>query len=410
MSRASESGAGGARPRSPLVRWLPPLFALLMTLALLETGSCVYLRAFEGYDGEHLMNYRFDPYKNIALTPGYRDTRGIQHNAQGFRRDEETPLEKPEGVLRVFLMGGSTGYGLHSLSNAGRDLYPVIRNDETIDHYLEEILRDAVPGHRVEVINAAITSFQSHHHLIYLNQAILDYDPDVILFLDGFNDYFEWRPGFDQFRDYAYQERAHTFLGEPTFSAWAYYTGWWLVRKSHFAHVLGKALKNVDGMLHGGRPRPEIDVPVALVNLRDNAERNFVEMVERNSLILEHEGVYAIFALQPEIAFAQSKPFSPLETEIYDEMLSYWPKNYIAFKNAARPIVLDYLEQAAAVGRARVLDLTDIYGRVEEDVYTDYCHLTPKGNERLAEAAAPLVLELLSRRAARAEAGAGAGS
>jgi len=297
-------------------------------------------------------------------------------------------------------MGGSTGYGLRSLSRYGQDLYPVIRNDETIDHYLEAILRDAVPGYRVEVINAAITSFQSHHHLIYLNQTVLKYDPDLILFLDGFNDYFEWRPDFDQFRDYAYQERAHVFMGEPTFSAWAYYTGWWLFRKSHFAHVLGKALRNVGLMAGRGHWRPVIDVPEALVNVRENAEANFVKMVERNSLILEHERVDAIFALQPEIAFRQSKTFSPLEKLIYEEMKSHWPEHYIEFKNAARPLVLESLRQAASVGHAHVLDLTDVYGGVEGDVYTDYCHLTPLGNQRLAEAAAPMVLELLSKRVA----------
>jgi hypothetical protein len=379
----------------------------MMTLGMLEVGSCVYLRAFEGYDGVHLMNYDFDPYKNIALVPGFRDTRGIEHNAQGFRRSVDTPLEKPEGVLRVFLMGGSTGYGLRSLSQYAQDLYPVIRNDETIDHYLERDLRDAIPGYRVEVINAAITSFQSHHHLIYLNQTVLKYDPDVIVFLDGFNDYFEWKPGFDQFRDYAYQERAHSFLGEPTLSAWGHYTGWWLFRKSHFAHVLGKALKNVSLMRGPGGPRPKIPMPDALDHLRDNAERNFVKMVERNSLILAHENVPAIFALQPEIAFEQSKQFSPLETQIYGEMVGHWPENYIGFKNAARPIILEYLQNAAALGGMQIADLTDIYAGVEGDVYTDYCHLTPTGNERLAQALAPAVLELLVERtrAARGSSG-----
>jgi hypothetical protein len=31
------------------------------------------------------------------------------------------------------------------------------------------------------------------------------------------------------------------------------------------------------------------------------------------------------------------------------------------------------------------IDLTDIFGGIEDDVYTDYCHLTPVGNKRLAE-------------------------
>ncbi|HXJ34718.1 MAG TPA: hypothetical protein VMS22_11860 [Candidatus Eisenbacteria bacterium] len=369
----------------------------MFTFGLLEFSSYAYLRLFRGYDGEHLMNYEFDPYKSIRLTPNFRDTRGIAHNAQGFRRSEDTPREKPPGTYRIFLMGGSTGYGLQSLSRFGVAKYPVIRNDETIDHYLEQALDGKVDGLRVEVINAAITSFYSHHHLIYLNQTILKYHPDLVIFLDGFNDYYNTDPGFDQWRDYAYQERAHSFLGDPTFSAWAYYTGWWLFRKSHFFHLAGRALNNASQMmtvLHRG-PRPHMDVDTALANLRVNAENNFVKMVERNGLILQHEGVHAIFALQPEISFRQGKQFSPLEQEIYDEMKTYWAENYIEFKNRARPIVLDYLAKATAPSGATVVDLTDIYGRVEGDVYTDYCHLTPTGNRVLAEHLVPAVLSII---------------
>ncbi len=88
-------------------------------------------------------------------------------------------------------------------------------------------------------------AFQSHHHLIYLNQTVLKYDPDMVIFLDGFNDYFQYQKGFDQFRDYAYQERASTMLGEPTIGAWLSYTGWWLFRKSHAFYLIGRASRNL---------------------------------------------------------------------------------------------------------------------------------------------------------------------
>src|SRR5262249_23593530 len=159
------------------------------------------------------------------------------HNAEGFRRDADTPKEKAPGVYRIFIMGGSTAYGLGSLSRYGQEKYAVIRNDETIDHYLEQYLAEKSNSRRIEVINAAITSQMSHHHLIYLNQTILKYHPDMIVFIDGFNDYYPYEKGFDQFRDYAYQERAHRFMQEPTIGAWLGYTGWWLFRKSHFVYV-----------------------------------------------------------------------------------------------------------------------------------------------------------------------------
>lgn len=380
-------------------RILPVLFAVILTLALLEVGACAYLKAFRGYDGEHLMNYEFDPYKNIRPTPGYVDTRGVYHNAQGFRRREDVLREKPTGTIRVFLMGGSTAYGLRSLSQAGMDRYPVIRNDETIDHYLEELLQRRFPEHRVQVINAAVTSFFSHHHLIYLNQKVLEYDPDVVIFLDGFNDYYPYKAGFDQWRDYADQERSHVFLGEPTVAAWAYYSSWWLVRKSAAAHLAGHGLRNLWYMIRPVR-RIRIEVDDAIETLHVNARRNWVQMVERNGLILRHENVDAIFALQPEIVFEQSKDFSPLEERIYEEMATQWPENFIDYKNRALPIVRRYLAEAAAVSGAHVADLTDIYDEVQGDAYTDYCHLTPTGNRVLAEHLEALAAEVLRARLA----------
>ena len=92
------------------------VFMAVLCLGVLELASYLYLRHFLGYDGHHLMSYQFDDYKNIRLTPGYRNTRGVFHNLQGFRRSTDTARIKPAGVYRIFLMGGSAAYGLQSLS------------------------------------------------------------------------------------------------------------------------------------------------------------------------------------------------------------------------------------------------------------------------------------------------------
>jgi lysophospholipase L1-like esterase len=358
----------------------------LVALGALELGAYAYLRLFMGYDGEHLLSYQFDDYKNIQLVPGYRNTRGVAHNWQGFRRSTETSTAKPAGVYRVFLMGGSTAYGLQSLSRHGQDKYSVIRNDETIDHYLERYLQERLGAGRVEVINAAITSHYSHHHLIYLNQRILKFSPDMVVFLDGFNDYYEYRRGFDQFRDYAYRERAHQMLDEPTLGAWLSYSGWWLFRKSHMAYVAGRTAQPIWQQVRKiGRSRAVIDVEQAMQDLRVNAEANFVKMIERSALILRHEKVVPVFTLQPELVFEQSKVLSPLEQAIYEELDSEWQVNFVEFKNRARPVVTEYARRAAEGSGALFFDVTDVFGGMPEDAYTDYCHLTPMGNKRLAE-------------------------
>lgn len=385
IETAEDQKVGGRKVRTgtKVLGWL---LIIGLTASFLEYASYLYLRTVEGYDGKHLISYEFDDYKNVHPTPGYHNGKGIHHNAQGFRRDQDTPIEKPHDTYRIFLMGGSTAYGLQSLSKYGQEKYSVIRNDETIDHYLEEYLRSRVPGKTVEVINAAITSHFSHHHLIYLNQTILKYHPDMVIFIDGFNDYFAYEKGFDQFRDYAYQERAHLYMAEPTVEAWVGYTGWWLFRKSHFVHLTAKTIRPIwMSVKLIGRKRAHIDVEEALSNLAVNAQANFVKMVERNSLILRHEGVVPVFVLQPEIVFEQSKVFSDMERLIFGEMSGHWQENFVEFKNKARPMVVDYMTQSTSRTGSLFFDLTDPFGGLSEDAYTDYCHLTPMGNKRLAE-------------------------
>jgi len=368
------------------VKALGSVLMVVVVFGVLELSAYLYMRSFTGYDGKHLMNYEFDDYKNIRLTPDYRNSRGVFHNHQGFRRSTETARVKPAGVYRIFVMGGSTAYGLQSLSRYGQDKYSVIRNDQTIDHYLEQYLAKRLGPGRVEVINAAITSHYSHHHLIYLNQTILKYSPDMIVFVDGFNDYYAYQHGFDQFRDYAYQERAHQMLDAPTFRAWLQYTGWWLFRKSHLIHLAGRTLQPLWQQIRQvGRTRALIDMDSALKDLRVNAQENFVKMIERSALILRQEGVVPVFTLQPELVFKQQKILTPLEQQIYRELDTEWQQNFVEYKNLARPIVTEYARRAAAGAGAQYYDLTDIYGGVTDDVYTDYCHLTPAGNQRLAE-------------------------
>src|SRR5215813_1350973 len=62
-------------------------FLIVSAGTILELGATWYLKRFEGYDGTHLLQYEFDPYKNIHLTPNYVNTFAIHHNGQGFRKE-----------------------------------------------------------------------------------------------------------------------------------------------------------------------------------------------------------------------------------------------------------------------------------------------------------------------------------
>jgi len=385
-----------ASPRLPL--WKKILFSAILgiiVLSVLEAGSVVYLRIARGYDGEHLYQYVFDPYKNILPTPLYVDRRGIRHNANGFRRSEDVARTKPPGTYRVFLMGASTAYGMGGLWPHIQTDYAVLDNRETIDAYLERQLQAAFPEVTVEVINAAITSTWTHHSLIYINQTILGYDPDMILFLDGFNDFYRTDSGHDQFSHYAYDLQSRIIMGEPTLYSLLYANGWWLFRKSALFHVLGRSLRVVR-LATKAKPdqRPE-DVDYQLARLATVFPENALKMQRRTGLILRDEGVEAVFMLQPLLALERDKPMPLIERELFDFNLESWPPNHEAFIHQARDTIVAYDQAMAADVGGHFLDLTPIYRDVPQQIFTDYAHLTPLGNELLAEAVAAFILPIV---------------
>jgi len=380
------SVTAGAMP--PLPRWKRVLFSLVLLVlvcGVLELAGRLYLKAFEGFDGKHLMRYEFDPYKNVVPTPNYVDTRGVHHNARGFRRLTEVPVRKPSDTYRIFLMGGSTAYGLGGLwPHVQRD-YAVLRDSETIAANLERYFADSLSGRRVEVINAAITSDWTHHHLIYLNQTILEYDPDMVLFLDGFNDFFFFDEGHDQFADYPYQARYRAMMGDPTLASLAYMNGWWLFRRSAFANVAMRAVQNLQLVVRPSPHLTSLDVDKAVAGLHDVFPRSALTMDRRIGLILRDVQVTTVFMLQPMLILERDhKPMPLMERKLFEFNVAAYRPNYEAFMHQAVPYVRSQEEAMARQVGAHFIDLTQIYGGVPQQVYTDYCHLTPYGNMLLA--------------------------
>src|SRR5207249_3291082 len=95
------------------------------------------------------------------------------------------------------------------------------------------------------------------------------------------------------------------------------------------------------------------------------------------------------------IVFSQSKLFTPMEKQILDEMNNHWEENLVEYKNKARLIVIELLREATAKTGSVFFDLTDVFGGFNEDAYTDYCHLTPMGNRRVAEVLGEKILPIV---------------
>ena len=375
--------------------------AVALLATVLEISARWYLRAAQGYSGGPLLQYEFDPYKNVRPTPNYVDTRGVKHNAQGFRRSSNVTREKPEGTYRIFLMGGSTAYGTGGLWPHIQRTYPVLDNSQTIDAYLEQDLSQRFPGKRFEVINAAIPSIWTHHHLIYLNQTILNYHPDLVILLDGFNDFYYYVRGHDQFASYAYQEHSSTIMGEPTLRSLLYVNSWWWGRKSAFVHIALRKLRVVKLVL-GGRPeRKPLEVNGALVGLQEVFPRNALVMVDRIAKLLEQENVDAAFVLQPMLILERGRPEMPaIEKEMLEFNLKSYLPNYEDFMHKAVPYVSALERATVEKSGATFLDATGLFRNARGQVFTDYVHLTPEANRVLARYIADHTIARITARVA----------
>jgi lysophospholipase L1-like esterase len=110
------------------------------------------------------------PYLNYTLNPTLEDV-----NEYGYR-GAAVAIPKPDSVLRIVTLGGSTTYG-HALTA-----------DEAYPTQLERILRDDYAIPNVEVVNLGVPGYFSLDSLVNLATRGLALQPDLIIVYDGVND------------------------------------------------------------------------------------------------------------------------------------------------------------------------------------------------------------------------------
>ena len=133
----------------------------------------VFLRA-AGYSYQSF--YRPDPVRGYALEPGaegWQTKEGrayVRVNSDGLR-DRERGKRKPDGVLRVALVGDSYAEALQ------------VAQEDGLASVLERQLGacPALGGRAVEVINFGVSGYGTAQELLTLREKVWDYEPDAVL-------------------------------------------------------------------------------------------------------------------------------------------------------------------------------------------------------------------------------------
>jgi lysophospholipase L1-like esterase len=88
-----------------------------------------------------------------------------------------------------------------------------------------------------------------------------------------------------------------------------------------------------------------------------------------------------------------------MEQKLFDFNVSSYLPNYEAYSGAARDFVAQEEARNARETGASFLDLTTVFAGRPEQMYTDYAHLTPLGNELVAARIRDQILPLLAEHA-----------
>ena len=109
-------------------------------------------------------------------SPDRRTSYAVRINNHGFR-GADFAVEKPPGTFRILTLGASSTFGYHD------------RDDETYPYYLEQILNQRAAGApRFQVINFAIPHAASNNILAMFRAEGLALHPDLVTFYEGAND------------------------------------------------------------------------------------------------------------------------------------------------------------------------------------------------------------------------------
>jgi len=201
-------------------------------------------------------------------------------------------------------------------------------------------------------------------------------------------------------------EQASQIVSEPTFKSILRISAWWLLRKSAFVLVSGRAIQALWPALHGGPSPVPIDADSATAVATEVFGRSARRMIERSMLIVRHEAIPALFLLQPLLALERDRlaQMPEMERRLFQFNLSAERPGYDAFIRRIVPIVSEIARKSVTSLGAIYMDITSIYDRRIGQVFTDYCHLKPTGSRQLAEYIVPEMIRLGRQRVTQLEA------
>lgn len=325
-------------------------------------------------------------------------------NNAGFREPRDIAVEKPEDEFRIFLVGGSTAYGLGASGEAAQamDWYG-LEYRETISHQMEMILNATapIPGKTIRVYNTAVWGYAYQHHLMRYVSKLRRYRPDLVVSLDGANEIplvSKLDPDWQYFQQGQFNNILQAIFAYDGPGLSSYLTLWLKNNTFLMTYVwsgkdifqeLNTEVHHHKGVLkqseNRGPAKRSVEEASRLVD-RNIAE--VVRVVEDYHSVLENDGVKHIFALQPWF-YLSKKPLNEREKAL--SSVNGYRQYYGVPSDKMYQLIVEKIKQSAAQKKYFVADFSNYFDDVSEWVFTDWCHLTAGANYLIAKELSNLI-------------------
>lgn len=348
------------------------LFLVLLALAGTAIEAVLEVRLARRTYREAAL--RFHPFLQVVPSPEHLD--GV--NDDRFRGDP-VPVEKPQGTLRIFTLGGSTTLGV---KNSFEESYPRL---------LEARLRAHYPSMRIEVENAGVDWYTTAHSLVNYVLRVRRFNPDLVIAMHAINDLSRsfappWFADGPFKADYShYLGPQIAFLGPQTGFQEDYDRGGWILWR-RLRQVVRRDPSPLDLSAQGvERLRARLrEVDVSSFRSLDSFRANYDLLVRT----IRSDGHAVILGSEPSLY---------KDDLTADEARVIWFPAVFCAEGGTYPSVRSmrdgmraFNEAARDVARAHGVPFIDFAATVPKSLtyLQDDVHLTRAGNDMLAQMAA----------------------
>lgn len=367
----------------------------------------------------------YDPWLGFRIN--HRNKIGIfAADTFGFIADGNPDRDlgtKAPGTFRIFILGGSTVAG-----------HGATAPEQTISAHLQRMLREQ-EGREFQVINAGVPGYSSPHETAFLMNEIIYYQPDLVIVLDGYNDFFRMfsspeqaeRPGvyyhWNSYQHYLnawVQEQHDNFSLPKRLRFWNYlYTVDFIARS---IQVLAQAarLRSESDAAPGqsdsegppgyarqvvseylGNPFENALSDSDLNQLPGTADEmvleHYVTYVSIMHAASEARGIQFAAVLQPMLTRQRKVIQTPAEVYFGTAHSQHVART----GHVNRERSLDSMCNEAgrrlsrslnSAGQRRFYDFSTLFEGSPEELYSDWTHYNDRGNEVIAESLLPIAL------------------